>query len=128
MKVKKINQTLGELETEVMEIVWQLNDVSVRQVLNRLRKKREVAYTTVMTVMTRLTDKGILRRKFDENGAYIYTPTQDKQSFFASASKKAINNLISEFGEVAVAQFIDVVEKSNIKDLEKWQKKLKGIK
>jgi len=39
MKVKKINQTLGELETEVMEIVWQLNDVSVRQVLNRLRKK-----------------------------------------------------------------------------------------
>lgn len=128
MKKKKINQTLGDLEAEIMKIIWKLETASVRQVFSRLKKKRKIAYTTVMTVMTRLAQKGILRRQLDESGAYIYTPIQDKSSFFAAASKKVINNLIKEFGEVAVAQFIDAVESSNLKDLEKWQKKLKKIK
>lgn len=128
MKTKKSNHSLGELEAEIMETIWKLNRASVRQVLNRLKKKRKIAYTTVMTVMTRLADKGVLKRKLDESGAYIYTPVQDRQDFLASTSKKAINRLINEFGEVAVAQFIDAVEASNLKDLEKWQKKLKKIK
>lgn len=128
MKKKKITQILGDLEAEIMEIVWKLETVSVRQVFSRLKKKRKIAYTTVMTVMARLAQKGILSRKLDESGAYIYAPIQDKSAFFAAASKKVINSLINEFGEVAVAQFIDVVESSNLKDLEKWQKKLKKIK
>lgn len=127
MKTKKSNYSLGELEAVIMKTIWKLNRASVRQVLNRLKKKRKLAYTTVMTVMARLADKRVLKRKLDESGAYIYTPVQDKQDFLASTSKKAINRLIKEFGEVAIAQFIDVVEASNLKDLEKWQKKLKKI-
>lgn len=111
-----------------MEIIWKLKSASVRQVLTEIRKKRKVAYTTVMTVMTRLADKGILRRKFEEGDCYIYKPIQDKESFIAVSSRKMIKNLINEFGEVVVAQFIDAVETSNLKDLSEWQKKLKRIK
>lgn len=128
MKKNNTNQYLGELEAEIMEIIWELEDISVRRVLNRLRKKKKVAYTTVMTVMTRLYDKGILRRKMDDTGAYIYSPTQDKQTFLAVASKKAINHLLKEYGEVAVAQFMDIIESSHVKDLEEWRQKLKKIK
>lgn len=127
MRNQKITQILGELEAEIMEIIWKLESVSVREVLNIFRKRKKVAYTTIMTVMARLAGKGILKRKLDESGAYVYTPAQDKEMFLAISSRKIIKNLINEFGEVAVAQFIDVVEDSDLKDLAGWQKKLKKI-
>ena len=126
---KKIkNQTFGELEADIMEIIWELDQVTVRQVLNRLRKKRDIAYTTVMTVMSRLADKGVLKRQLDENSAYIYQPSQDKKTFLAASSKKAINNLLNDFGEIAVAQFIDIIETNDWKNTDEWRKKLKKIK
>ena len=127
-KKKNTTQILGELEAEIMEIVWKLKSASVREVLDNLKKRRKVAYTTIMTVMARLAGKGILKRKLDESAAYIYTPAQDKGVFLANSSRKLIKNLIDEFGEVAVAQFIDAVGDSDQKDLAAWQKKLKKIR
>lgn len=128
MKKREIKQPLGELEAEIMEIVWRLKTVSVRAVLNRLKRRRKVAYTTVMTVMSRLAEKGILKRKLGKiNGAYLYTFIQDKESFLAASSKKLINNLISNFGEVAVAQFIDMIESKDFKNAKNWRKKLKRV-
>ncbi len=128
MGKKKIIQILGELEAEIMEIMWKLGSASVREILNCIKKRRKTAYTTIMTVMARLVAKGILKRKLNESGAYIYTLSQDKKSFLAANSKKIIKNLIDEFGEIAVAQFINAVENSDLKDLAEWQKKLKKIK
>ncbi len=128
MNLKNKNLVLGELETEVMEVMWKLDAASVREVLAVLEKTKKVAYTTVMTVMARLYEKGILRRRLDDGGAYIYEPVQDREAFLAASSKKLIKNILSEFGEIAVAQFLDAVGSSNIKDLEKWQRKLKNIK
>lgn len=128
MKIKnKFNQSFGELEAVIMDILWELNTVCVRDVLKELEKKREIAYTTVMTVMTRLYNKGILKRKLDKSGAYIYRPTQDKQLFLANTSKKAIKNFIKEFGEVAVAGFIDIIEDGDLENAKDWQKKLKKV-
>jgi|AntRauTorcE11897_2_1112592.scaffolds.fasta_scaffold25200_2 predicted transcriptional regulator len=125
---KEITQVFGELEAEIMELVWKLKTVSVRNVLEKISLKRKIAYTTVMTVMSRLHDKGMLKRTLDTSGAYVYSATKTKDKFFAAASKKMIGNLLNDYGEVAVAQFFDAVESSNLKDLKKWQKKLKSIK
>lgn len=119
--------TLGELETKVMEVVWGLGKASVRDVLNNIKCEKKLAYTTIMTVMSRLYDKNILRREF-RNDAYIYVPVQDQKSFFESTSKKIINNLIMKFGEdVAVAGFIDVMELNNQKKSKALRNKLKTI-
>lgn len=128
MKFFKKSKTFGELEAEVMGVLWHRGDASVRDVLEELRKKRKIAYTTVMTVMSRLHEKGILRRKLDASGAYIYTPSRDKKTFFEQMSRRAITNLIREFGDVAVAQFIDVLEENNTKKIKEWKKKLKKIR
>lgn len=128
MSIKKFNQSLGSLEMEIMNIMWNLQKASVRDVLNKFKKKKKIAYTTIMTVMGRLCDKKILKRNLEDNGAYIYNVLQGKQEFYETASKKVINSLIKEFGEVAVAQFIDVIETRNIKNLKTWRKKLKDIK
>jgi predicted transcriptional regulator len=117
----------GELEADIMEIVWKLERASVREVLTALTKRRHVAYTTVMTVMARLYDKGILKRELHESGAYMYTPHKSKEEFLEDASKTFIEALIQECGEIAVAQFFDVLERRDPKKLNEWRRKLKSI-
>lgn len=126
-ELKLINGQLGELEREIMEVAWQSDRVSVREVLGQLKKKRQIAYTTVMTVMSRLYNKGLLRRNCRDEAAYCYWPAQSKKEFFASVSKRTINSLLKSFGEVAVAQFIDAVGSSDAKNLAQWREKLKEI-
>lgn len=128
MKNNKKTSPLGELENEIMEVMWKLEAASVRDVLKKISSRRKIAYTTIMTVMCRLFDKGILKRNLDNSGAYVYHAVKTKEQFLANASKKMINNLLSNYGEVAVAQFLNAVEGSHLKDLKKWQEKLKRIK
>ena len=64
---------LGETELEVLDIVWELGTASVADVLEIIRKRRKVAYTTVMTVMRKLADKGYLDFK-EEGRTYLYSP------------------------------------------------------
>lgn len=124
---KKITSSLGSLEKEIMEIIWKAKTASVRFVLNKLSKKRAIAYTTIMTTMSRLHAKGILKRHQDAGGAYIYTPAEDKPTFLARVSGNMINSLLNNYGDVAVAQFIDILENSNYNTAQ-WRKKLKKIR
>lgn len=122
------NYSLGSLESEVMETLWKLATASVRDVVNLLQKKRDIAYTTVMTIMTRLHAKGLLERRQNQAGAYLYSPRQTKAKFLENISEKVIKNLIKNCGEVAVARFIDIIEAGNFKKSAEWRKKLKKVK
>lgn len=125
---KNISTSLGSLEEEIMQIIWKEHDVSVRCVFDILKKKRDIAYTTVMTIMSRLHAKGILARHLHENGSYIYAPAQSKEKFLEKISERVIKELIKNCGEVAVARFIDIDEASNFKKSAEWRKRLKNIK
>lgn len=118
---------LGELEAEIMEEVWKIGQVSVRDVLSRLGKRKKVAYTTIMTVMSRLYDKGILKRKMDKSGAFVYLPVKGKESFLAQASEKIIKSFLKEYGDVAVAQFVDIIETTDTKQSAEWKSKLRDL-
>lgn len=117
----------GELEASVMDVIWRLGKATVKDVLQKLTKRHRMAYTTVMTVMSRLFAKGVLKRQWDQSGAYIYTPKQNRATFIADASKQALNRLLKTYGEVAVAQFFDILESGNLKKMEQWRRKLKNI-
>lgn len=107
-----IVQVLGDLEKEIMDIVWGINSsVTVREVLERIGKKRKIAYTTVMTIMTRLTDKGFLSRKINGNKAYTYQAVYSKEKFLTKVSKQIIKNFVASFGQTAVAHFAQEIEK-----------------
>lgn len=128
MSIKNSTKVLGELESKIMEEVWKIKNATVRDVLNKISKKKKLAYTTVMTVMNRLHEKGLLECADDSCGAYIYSPVHDRETFQARTSKKIISGLIKDFGEVAVAQFVDVLENDKSEDLAAWRKKLKKIR
>ncbi|TVQ67768.1 MAG: BlaI/MecI/CopY family transcriptional regulator [Balneolaceae bacterium] len=69
---KPLNQ-IGETEMEILNIIWELGEGSVSDVRDRMLEYRDVAYTTVMTILKNLADKGYLR--YEERGrSYIYSP------------------------------------------------------
>ncbi len=128
LKNNNAPSSLGTLEEEIMQIVWKEPAASVRLVFEKIKKKREIAYTTVMTIMSRLHAKGILHRQQKDGGAYVYAPAQSKEKFLEQISERVIKNLIKNCGEIAVARFIDIVEAGNFKKSASWQKRLKKIK
>ena len=125
--VNQLKTSLGELEAEVMGTVWRQKESTVRSVLLKLQKKKKIAYTTIMTIMNRLYEKGLLRRRADTSGAYVYLPRQTKEEFFARVSGNLITKMLKIYGDVAVAQFIDIVSGDDFKQSEEWRKKLRQI-
>ncbi len=70
--MRKPLDPLGETEMEILNIVWDLGEASVADVRERILEYREVAYTTVMTIMKNLADKEYL--KYRKDGlSYIYS-------------------------------------------------------
>jgi len=75
--MRKPSSTLTPQELTIMKVVWRLETPTVRAVYEALRKTRPIAYTTVMTMMNVLEDKGYLEK--NSNGrAHVYTPTRPR--------------------------------------------------
>ena len=70
--MRKSLTPLGETEMEVLHHVWELGEASVAAVRERILENRKVAYTTIMTVMKNLADKGFLKYR-KEGISYIYS-------------------------------------------------------
>ncbi|MBT2382705.1 BlaI/MecI/CopY family transcriptional regulator [Streptomyces sp. ISL-11] len=80
---------LGDLEDAVMTRVWDWNrPVTVREVLEDLQQERSIAYTTVMTVMDNLYQKGWLRREA-EGRAYRYEAVSNRAAYSAALMNEA---------------------------------------
>jgi predicted transcriptional regulator len=75
--MKKSETKLTNAELEIMHVVWELDGGTVRQVHERLNQQRPLAYTTVMTMMNILEEKGHLTRH-KEGRAYRYAPVRPK--------------------------------------------------
>jgi predicted transcriptional regulator len=69
---KKSLTSLGETEMEVLHHVWDLGEARVADVRERILDDRDVAYTTVMTVLKKLADKGYLEYR-KEGRSYVYS-------------------------------------------------------
>jgi predicted transcriptional regulator len=84
----KRQRVLTDLELKIMQIVWGLQRATVRDVYEELSKSRKIAYTTVMTMMRILEQKGHLKKSQRER-AYVYQPTKPK--------KEVIRRLVQDF-------------------------------
>lgn len=75
---RKSLDDLGELQKAIMETVWELEEATVQQVLDRLRQKKALAYTSVLSIMQRLEKAGWLRHR-TEGRTYVYQPTLTRE-------------------------------------------------
>ena len=86
-------QTLGQLELEVLKIVWDKKACSVSDVAEILSKQKGYARTTILTVMQRLHKKGFLERSKNE-GIFQYSPTEKKTTVMGNLVKKFVDNIM----------------------------------
>jgi len=118
-------EPFGPLEQKVMDILW-ISSIPLKplDVLHQL--KGDYAYTTIMTILKRLADKGVVRRKMSGK-AYQYFPCSCKEKYIKKNLSGIINGLVNSYGQVAIANFVDVI-KNNKKDLGLLKKYLKSQK
>ncbi len=116
-----LKKLLGSLELDIMECMWKLREAAVQQVVKCINRKRPIAYTSVMTVMSHLVDKGLLSRTM-AGTKYIYQVAQGKGEFLRTASKKMVRTLVADFGDVAIAQFLGEVDNMDVGKLTQLRK------
>src|SRR5262252_8117250 len=86
--MKSAKPLLTDQELEIMKIIWTRGTATVRDVYEELLTRRKIAYTTVMTMMGILEQKGHLKKSADER-AYVYTPAQPQ--------REVVGNMVHDF-------------------------------
>ncbi len=120
-------EVLGPLEKEIMEIVWNRTETSTHDVLEELRKKRDIAMTTVSSTLNRLHDKSLLKRRTDKGVrglCYYYSPLLKKEEFENMITFRVMDKLLKDFREPTTAYFIEELVKSDPKKLQELRKKI----
>jgi predicted transcriptional regulator len=101
-----LSKLLGPLEIEIMQIMWQGGERTVKVVHRILAPQHARAYTTIMTTMGRLAEKGVLRRK-RVGLAYIYTAAISEQVFV----RQALTNILDAIARDYPATLVDELER-----------------
>lgn len=104
---RKPPPVLHELEAEIMQYIWRQNrEITVREVMEGLNRKAKPprAYTTYMTVMRRLNDKGLLdRTRTGRQDSYVARLSREEYEQLRAEAE--VRQLVDEFGDVALAHF-----------------------
>jgi predicted transcriptional regulator len=114
--MRRAKPVLTDQELEIMKVIWELGAATVRDVYEALLDRRKIAYTTVMTMMKILEQKGHLRRKLDDR-AYVYQPTRPKQQVVRSMVREFVDRV---FNGSAQPLLLHLLEDQNLtrKDLD----------
>ena len=101
------SQTLTPHELELMKIVWRHEDgVTVRDVYEALRTQRAVAYTTVMSGLKTLEQKGHLKAT-QQDRAYLYRPARPKQQVITDMVREFVNRVFNGASQPLVLHLLE---------------------
>jgi len=111
-------------ELEIMKVIWTQEPATVRQVYETLLKKRHIAYTTVMTMMNILEQKGFLKKR-QEDRAYVYTSTQPQKQVLGSLVRDFVNRVFNGAAEPLLLHLVED-RKLTEKDLDEIRKMIRS--
>jgi predicted transcriptional regulator len=114
---KGIELRLHELEAAIMHVVWSrgLASFAVSDVLAVLEKRREIAYTTVMTTVARLHAKGLLARERDGR-RYLYSPKLTREAFLEATAREVLDGAVG--APRAIAMLAEKVSEASAPELD----------
>lgn len=119
-----LQKLLGELELEIMEEMWKRNSSTVRDIATAIQIGRPVAYTTVMTVMAHLFEKGLLARTAVDKKTHLYHVALSREEFLVRESRKMVDSMVADFGDLALAHFLEAIEQADPGHIEQLHKTL----
>ena len=101
---------LTRFELELMDVLWDLGQASIREIQERLPEQRQPAYTTVQTIIRRLEQKGAVRQVKKIGNAHIFEPQVTRRS----AHRRVIDDLLQVFGGSAGPLMAHLVEEGKL--------------
>ena len=110
---KGMAKVLGEREAQVMDVVWKKKEASVRDVCGELCKKRDFSFNTIMTIMNRLTSKGLLTKR-NKDGMFCYSAKMQKKDFMVKVASDILSSLFKDsqfFNKETVGEAVKGVPK-----------------
>jgi len=122
-----LNRFFGPLEAKIMDILWNNDEMTIKEVQHILEKEKAMSFNTVMTVMNRLVEKGILQKR-TEGRSSMYKPIQSRIVFLDTQSKEMTNELMDEFGNVVVSHMLDALEDVDDELVAKLEMKILELK
>ena len=122
-----LRTSLFDLEAEIMEIVWdhQWDEFAVSNVHECLEKQRDIAYTTVMTTVSRLYGKELLARRKDGR-RYLYRATMTRAGFIEAMTREVLSCLPPVGQETAVALLVERVAEADDAELDRLEALIKA--
>ena len=105
---------IGDVEMEILQIVWSRGEATVQEVLDEILRKRRVAYTSVMTMMRNLSDKGLLKHR-SQGRSYVYSAAVNPRTIKRRLLHDTVNKV---FGGSPVDLIQNLVETEKLSDEE----------
>lgn len=142
MRKKKYSSEIGinglnsisNLEAEIMKVVWDRNEVTVREVHEAMLKKEIgikdsgfTPYTTIMSTMTQLAERGVLHQK-RTGKTFIYTAAVDKEELSRSIIETVADTLLEGASKQLIFKFLSDARKLSTEKIEKLIEKLEEKK
>jgi BlaI family transcriptional regulator, penicillinase repressor len=115
--------TLTGQELEIMKVVWKLKTATVRQVYETLLKERKIAYTTVMTMMNILEQKGFLKKKSAER-AFVYAPSRPERQVIRAMVREFVDRVFNGAAEPLLLHLVED-EQLTTEDLEELRRTIR---
>lgn len=127
-----LGKVLGHLEKDIMDVMWSGSELSGKDVFERLCRRRNIALTTVLTVLNRLVKKDLVRKEHSTEG-YMFKAALTMDEFSKAISRDVLEGVIDLCSGPAVASFVDILAEKDPAELmrlerlvEKKKLELKG--
>lgn len=120
MRNKEINLPLGELEIEVMELLWDAGPADVKSVHEVLGQARRRSLNTVQSTLERLYRKGLLARE-KQSRAYVYRPNVGREALLVQTMGHIADRLGARDSGALMASFVELADLQNPENLEMLQ-------
>lgn len=121
--------SLGPLESEILHIVWEFGEVSVKDVHERILSDpdRELAYTSVTTVLRRLTNKGWLSC-YKQGRVFYWIPLVSREQGEAIKSYEQLHRFLSISNPEVVASFADSLDTASVEQLKAIASRIESVR
>ena len=116
-----------ELERPLMEILWTKGSMKGKDLYEEIRREKDIAYTTALTVLDRLSKKGLIK-KDRKSGIILFTPAVSRQAYESAVTESLVQKAFDVSPDLAVSAFADIFSRMSKGNLEKFEKLLEEKK
>lgn len=112
------SKVLGRLEQEILDVLWANGALSGKAVYSNINGTRDIALTTVLTVIERLAKKELLKKERAE-GIYMYSCAYSREEFASAVSQEVFKGIFEISSSGASASFVNILAQSDPEELDR---------